>query len=74
MSTEGVALPPLSGIARKKRSDAGTLRKSRMDTCTDIFLRMSTPEQHTAIEVLRQIARIGVPQIKEADDAANEAG
>ena len=75
MSTEGITPPPLSGIARKKRSDAGTLRKSSMDTLCDSYRRMSPAEQQTALEVLRQISRIGAPQLtRKAEDATNDAG
>ena len=52
-------LPPLNGIARRKRSDAGILRKSPLDTFCDLFRRMSPSEQSTALEVLRQIKRLG---------------
>lgn len=52
------ALQPLSGISRKKRSDAGVLRKSRMDTFCDLFRKMSQSEQSMALEVLRQIQRV----------------
>jgi hypothetical protein len=58
-------LPPLNGIARKKRSDAGVLRKSSMDTFADLFRRMSKSEQSTALEVLRQIQRLGFPELQE---------
>jgi len=64
-------LPPLNGIARKKRSDAGVLRKSSMDTFADLFRRMSKSEQSTALEVLRQIQRLalpGEPQEAQKDD------
>lgn len=52
-------LPPVTGIARKRRADAGVLRKSSMDTFADLFRRMSRSEQATALEVLRQIQRLG---------------
>lgn len=51
-------IPPLSGLARKKRSDAGVIRKSSMDTFCDLFRRMTPSEQATALEVLRQIQRV----------------
>lgn len=54
-------LPPVNGIARKKRSDAGVLRKSSMDTFCDIFRRMTPSEKSTALEVLRQIQRVETP-------------
>lgn len=51
--------PPLNGIARAKRRDAGISRKSRMDTFCDEFRRMTADEQATALEVLRQLKRSG---------------
>ena len=57
------SLPPLNGIARKKRSDAGVLRKSSFDTFVDSFRRMTKSEQSTALEVLRQIQRLGLPSV-----------
>ena len=54
-------IPPVTGIARRKRSDAGVLRKSSLDTFCDQFRRMSKSEQATALEVLRQIQRLGAP-------------
>ena len=51
-------LPPVTGIARKRRADAGVLRKSSMDIFTDLFRKMSPSEQATALEVLRQIQRL----------------
>ena len=56
-------LPPLNGIARKTRADKGVARKSSMDTFCDLFRRMSPSEQATALEVLRQIQRLGAPQL-----------
>jgi len=53
--TEG----PVTGIARKKRSDIGIPRKSSMDSFCDTFRRMSESQQQTALEVLRQIQRLG---------------
>lgn len=58
IGSAGTSLPPLNGIARKKRSDAGVLRKSSMDTFCDLFRKMSQSEQSTALEVLRQIQRV----------------
>ena len=57
-------IPPITGIARRKRSDAGVLRKSSMDTFCDLFRRMSRSEQTTALEVLRQIQRVIPPLSK----------
>ena len=54
--------PPLTGIARKKRSDAGVMRKSSLDTFCDLFRRMTASEKSTALEVLRQIQRLETPQ------------
>lgn len=73
MSAEriGPTPPPLSGIARKTRAGKGTLRKSSMDAFCDLFRRMSAGEQQTALEVLRQISRIGAPQNKE-DEGDND--
>ena len=56
-------LPPLNGIARRKRSDAGILRKSTLDTFCDLFRRMSRSEQATALEVLRQIQRLEIDRV-----------
>jgi hypothetical protein len=53
----------LNGIARKKRSDAGVLRKSTFDNFVDLFREMSPSQQSTALEVLRQIQRLGAPQL-----------
>ena len=64
--------PPLSGIARKKRSDAGVPKKSTMDTFCDLFRRMSASEQATALEVLRQIQRLGLPQPQLATELEGE--
>jgi hypothetical protein len=61
------ALPPLNGIARKKRSDAGIPRKSSMDSFADTFRRMSASEQSTALEVLRQIQRLSTLSEKETE-------
>ena len=52
-------LGPVSGIARKSRSDKGVIRKSTLDTFCDLFRRMSPSEQATALEVLRQLQRLG---------------
>ena len=60
-------IPALSGIARKKRSDAGVIRKSSMDTFCDQFRRMSKSEQCTALEVLRQIQRLGAPEVSKSE-------
>jgi hypothetical protein len=65
--------PPLSGIARATRRDKGVARKSTFDAFVDLYRRMSPSEQATALEVLRQISRIGAPQLKEVEDA-NDAG
>ncbi len=64
--------PPLSGIARKRRSDAGISRKSTMDAFCDLFRRMSASEQATALEVLRQIQRLGLPQPQLATELEGE--
>lgn len=65
-----MATPPLTGIARKRRSDAGVIRKSSMDTFADLFRRMSAGEQDTALEVLRQLKRSGnaLPPTEETGD------
>lgn len=62
MSDPGV--PPLSGLARKRRSDSGVPRKSDFDNFVDLFRRMSKGDQSTALEVLRQVQRLGQPQSK----------
>lgn len=72
MSSEGVKLLPLTGIARKKRSDSGIPRKSNMDSFCDAFMRMSDDEQATAIEVLRQLQRMRAPQPKEEECLPNQ--
>jgi hypothetical protein len=59
--------PPLSGIARQTRSDKGVPRKSSMDAFCDLFRRMSKSEQATALEVLRQIQRLGAPTVVSQD-------
>lgn len=65
--------PPLSGIARRKRADAGVPRKSAMDQFTDLFRRMSKSEQSTALEVLRQIQRLSNKlATPDATEGANE--
>ena len=51
-------LGPVSGIARKSRSDKGVIRKSTLDTFCDLFLRLSRRQQGTALEVLRQLQRL----------------
>ena len=56
-------LPPLNGIARKTRSDKGIARKSSMDSFVDFFREMTPSQQETALEVLRQIQRLGAPQL-----------
>jgi len=61
----GTSLPPLNGIARKTRADKGVLRKSTFDTFVDLFRKMSPSEQATALEVLRQIQRLGAPHLPE---------
>jgi len=61
--------PPLSGIARKTRSDKGVLRRSSMDAFADIFRRMTPSEQATALEVLRQIQRLATPVTKNTTGA-----
>ena len=65
--------PPLTGIARRKRIDAGVPRKSNMDQFADTFRRMTPSEQSTALEVLRQIQRLKLPIEKETTDA-DDAG
>ena len=52
-------LGPVSGIARKSRSDKGVIRKATLDAFCDLFRRMSPSEQATALEVLRQLQRLG---------------
>ena len=63
-------LGPVSGIARKSRSDKGVIRKSTLDTFCDLFRRMSSSEQATALEVLRQLQRLGHAGYEKED--ANE--
>jgi hypothetical protein len=50
-------LPPVSGIARKQRSDKGVPRSSTMDEFYDRFRRLDAAQQTTALEVLRQLQR-----------------
>ena len=63
-------LGPVSGIARKSRSDKGVVRKSTLDTFCDLFRRMSPSEQATALEVLRQLQRFGHEKEDNSPDAA----
>ena len=60
-----IAISPVTGIARKKRSDAGVLRKSTFDNFVDLFREMSPSQQSTALEVLRQIQRLGAHRVTE---------
>jgi len=60
------------GIARKKRSDAAIARKSGMDTFADLFRRMSSSEQATVLEVLRQIQRLGLPAAQGQEEPSGD--
>jgi hypothetical protein len=66
-------LDPVSGIARKSRSDKGVIRKSTLDTFCDLFRRMSPSEQATALEVLRQLQRLGHAGHEKEDDSPDAA-
>jgi hypothetical protein len=57
-------LPPVSGIARKQRSDKGVPRTSSMDEFYDRFRRLDAAQQVTALEVLRQLQRARTPLTK----------
>lgn len=48
-------LPPVSGIARKQRSDKGVPRTSTMDDFYARFRALDAGQQSTALEVLRQL-------------------
>lgn len=48
-------IPPVSGIARKQRSDKGVPRTSSMDDFYARFRNLDVEQQKTAMEVLRQL-------------------
>lgn len=56
-SSGGVELPPRSGIARKKRSDAGQPRRSTLSALYDAFSDLPVSEQVGALEVLQELHR-----------------
>ena len=64
--------PPLTGIARAKRKDAGVPRKSNLDAFCDSFRRMSASEQSTALEVLRQLQRLKLPPAQEENECPQQ--
>jgi hypothetical protein len=66
-------LGPVSGIARKSRSDKGVSRKSTLDAFCDLFRWMSLSEQATALEVLRQLQRLGHAGYEKEDDSTDAA-
>jgi len=49
--------PPLSGIARRKRSDAGVPRRSTLDNLYDIFADLTPEAQRGVLEILGVIHR-----------------
>jgi hypothetical protein len=48
-------LPPITGIARKQRSDKGVPRTSSMDEFYARFRGLDAGQQKTSLEVLRQL-------------------
>ena len=48
-------LPPITGIARKQRSDKGVPRTSTMDDFYARFRRLDAEQQKNALETLRQL-------------------
>ena len=48
---------PLTGIARKTRSDKGTPRKTGLDGVCDWFMAQSPEAQRAAIDVLEALHR-----------------
>jgi hypothetical protein len=69
-------IPPLSGIARKSRSDKGTTRKTGLDGVCDWFMGQSTEAQQAAINVLealhRQVLRGAIKPAPEAKEDDND--
>ena len=49
--------PPLSGISRRKRKDAGIPRRSTLDAMYDTFADLTPAQQRTVLEILSVIHR-----------------
>jgi hypothetical protein len=49
--------PPLSGIARRKRKDAGIPRRSTLDAMYDTFADLTPAQQRGVLEILGVIHR-----------------
>ena len=78
MPNEGITLPAISGIARKKRSDAGTPRISSIDYICDKFVDLTPESQRALISVLealhRQVTRGKIAVTKtESEDQTPDA-
>jgi hypothetical protein len=52
-----IAIPPVTGIARRKRVDAGVPRTSTMDSFYDRFMDLGTAQQRVVIDVLSTLHR-----------------
>lgn len=57
------SMPPISGIARRKRSDAGVSRTTSVDGICDKFLDLPVDQQRIVLEVLRALHRQVVARI-----------
>jgi hypothetical protein len=57
MPDQGVTVPPVSGIARRRRSDAGIPRASTMDALYDRFLDLTLEQQRVTLDVLTILHR-----------------
>jgi len=52
-----LTLPPISGIARRKRKDAGIPRRSTLDAVYDTFADLTPAQQRGVLEILGVIHR-----------------
>jgi len=63
-------LPPVSGIARKQRSDKGVPRTSTMDDFYARFRGLDAGQQATALEVLRQLHLARIASVTKSETGA----
>jgi hypothetical protein len=68
-------MTPITGIARKPRSDKGLTRKSSIDQWTDVFMGWTADKQTTALALLqalhRQLLRGAIKPATEAKEDDN---
>jgi hypothetical protein len=65
-------LPPLNGIARKKRADKGIPRRSTLDAMYDQFADLTCEQQRGVLEILGVIHRQAQRNSREEKCPINE--